>query len=505
VRQLGVLSLKIETKSDAAWQCLGALEMVFGEIKQKADRVIRMSCLITATVVMTGFSGTSARADTFADALVSAYNHSGLLEQNRALLRAADEDIAAAGALLEPVLRWTASITQSYGRARTSTISGVFDNDSLIASGSLIAELLLYDGGATTLVVEVAKETVLATRQTLIGIEQQVLQRGVQAYMGVIETTEFVTLRQNNVRVLTQELRAAQNRFEVGEVTRTDVALAEAELAQANSGLASAQGNLAIAIEEYRNVIGRKPGRLSRPPNLPKLGNDVASAKAVAVRRHPSMRAVQHQVSAAELAIKRAEAEKRPTVTAQGVLSTSEYLDSSRFSTGASVGLNASGIISAGGSRSSAVRRAQAQRDAQRGNLHVVRHDIQQNVGIAYAQLSSAKASLKASEGQIRAARIAFRGVREEATLGARTTLDVLDAEQAVLDAEASSISAQTLVYNASYAVLAATGQLTVRDLRLPVQQYDVTEYYNLVKDSPRAKSKQGEQLDRVLKRLQQD
>jgi outer membrane protein len=433
------------------------------------------------------------------------YNHSGLLEQNRALLRAADEDVAAAGASLKPVLRWAASITQSLGRARTSSVGNVFDNNSLVASGSLIAELLIYDGGASAFGIEVAKESVLATRQTLIGIEQQVLLRGVQAYMGVIEATRFVALRQNNVRVLTQELRAARNRFEVGEVTRTDVALAEAELAQANSGLATSQGNLAIAAEEYRNVIGRKPGHLSQPPRLPKLSGDVAAAKAIAVRVHPNMRAVQHQVSVAELAIKRAEAQKRPTVSAQGALSTSENLDSSNFNAGASIGLNASGTIYAGGLRSSAVRRAQAQRDAQRGNLHVVRHNIQQNVGIAYAQLSSARASLKASEGQIRAARIAFRGVREEATLGARTTLDVLDAEQAVLDAEAGRISAQTQLFNAAYAVLSSKGQLTARDLRLPVQQYDVSEYYNLVKSSPTAKSKQGAQLDRVLKRLQRD
>ncbi len=479
--------------------------MVFGEIKQEVSRFVRVGCIAATAVMMVGFSGSNARADTFADALVSAYNHSGLLEQNRALLRAADEDVAAAGAALEPVLRWTASVTQSLGRARTSTTSGVFENNSLIASGSLIAELLIYDGGASSLGIEVAKETVLATRQTLIGVEQQVLERAVQAYMGVIETTQFVSLRENNVRVLTQELRAARNRFEVGEVTRTDVALAEAELAEANSGLAAAQGNLEIAIEEYRNVIGKKPGRLPGLPSLPKLGNDLAAAKAIAVRRHPDMRAVQHQVSAAELAIKRAEAQKRPTVTAQGALSANEYLDTSSFNTSASIGLNASGTIYGGGARSSAVRSAQAQRDAQRGNLHVVRHNVQQAVGNAYAQLSAARASLRASEGQIRAARIAFRGVREEATLGARTTLDVLDAEQTVLDAEAARISAQTLVYNATYAILSATGQLTAQDLRLPVQQYDVTEYYNLVKNSPRSQSKQGEQLDRVLKRLQKN
>ncbi|WP_298859910.1 TolC family outer membrane protein [uncultured Sulfitobacter sp.] len=464
-----------------------------------------MTALVGVAALLTGMSSPAVKADTLADALVSAYEHSGLLVQNRALLRAADEDVAAAGAALEPVLRWTASITQNLGRGQTSLLLGAQNSDSLVASGRLIAEMLVYDFGATALGVEVAKETVLATRQTLIGIEQQVLQRGVQAYMGVIEAAEFVTLRQNNVRVLTQELSAARNRFEVGEVTRTDVALAEAQLAQARSGLSSAQGNYAIAVEEYRNVIGRKPGRLSPPPNLPKIGNDINAAKGIAVRQHPNMRAVQHQVAAAELAIKQAEASKRPTVTAQGTLSLSENLDSSNFSTGASIGLNAGGTIYQGGARSSAVRRAQAQRDAQRGNLHVVRHNIQQNVGIAYAQLSSARASLEASERQIRAARIAFRGVREEATLGARTTLDVLDAEQALLDAEASRISAQSLLYNAAYAVLAATGRLTARDLRLPIQQYDVNEYYNLVKDSPTSQSEQGAQLDRVLRRLQKN
>lgn len=464
---------------------------------------VRLGRLAAVAMLLTGVAVPVARADSLGDALVSAYGHSGLLEQNRALLRAADEDVAAAGAALEPIVRWTVGLSQSLDRGRNSLVVGVRNSDSLVLQGSLIAELLLYDFGATALGVEVAKETVLATRQSLIAIEQQVLQRAVESYMGLIEAQEFVALRQNNVRLLTQELRAAQNRFDVGEVTRTDVALADAQLAQARSGLATAQGNLAIAIEEYRNVIGRMPGPVAAPASLPNVGTDIDAAKAIAVRSHPSLRAVQYQVSATELAIKRAEAQKRPVVTAQGALSANNSFDNSNFGTSASIGLNAGGTLYAGGARSSAVRRAQAQRDAQRGNLHVVRHNVQQNVGIAYAQLSSARASLAASDGQIRAARIAFQGVREEATLGARTTLDVLDAEQALLDAEAARISAQSLLYVAAYSVLSATGQLTARDLRLPVQLYDVNEYYNLVKDSPTSQSQQGRQLDRVLQRLQ--
>lgn len=446
-----------------------------------------------------------ASAETLADALVGAYGHSGLLDQNRALLRAADEDVAIAAATLKPVLRWAASVEQNYGRARQNAAIGVQDTDSLRASASLIGEFLLYDFGATALRVEAAKETVLATREALLGIEQQVLLRAVQAYMGVFEAREFVDLRRNNLRVLTQELRAAENRFEVGEVTRTDVALAEAQLAQARSGVSTAEGNLQIAIEEYRNVVGRAPGNVTPPPSLPDLSNDIDQAKAVAVRTHPDLKAVQRRVSAAELLIRQAKASKKPTVSLQGTLSLSENLDSSNFSTGGAIGLNASGTIYQGGARSAEVRRAIAQRDAQRGDLHVVRHSVQQDVGNAYARLRSARASLEASDGQIRAARIAFRGVREEATLGARTTLDVLDAEQALLDAGAARISAQAQVYVAAYSVLAATGRLTARDLRLPVQLYDPAEYYNLVKDSPTNQSKQGAQLDRVLKRLQRD
>jgi len=472
---------------------LRGFEMLFDKIK-RAGRV---------AVVLTVVLAPGAHAETLADALVSAYKSSGLLTQNQALLRAADEDVAAARAALKPVVRWTADITQTLGQGRSSSTS--FDSDSLDVTGSLIAELLLYDFGASSLNIEATKETVLATRQALISVEQQILLRAVEAYNGVIEAKEFVSLRQNNVRLLQQELRAAQNRFEVGEVTRTDVALAEAQLAEARSGLATSQGDLVAAVEEFRNATGRAPGNLEATRSLPKIEANVDTAKAFALRRHPDLRAVQHQVSAAELSIRTAQAQQRPTISAQGSATLSSDLESSDYTSSASIGIVAGGPIYSGGLLSSAVRSAQAQRDATRGNLHTVLRNVEQSVGNAYAQLRAARASLAASEEQVRSARIAFEGIREEAKLGARTTLDVLDAEQSLLDAGASQIAAQTLLHNAAYAVLSSTGQLTARDLRLPVQLYDVTEYYNLVKDSPTARSKQGAQLDRVLKRLQKN
>ncbi|SDF56753.1 TolC family outer membrane protein [Sulfitobacter delicatus] len=446
-----------------------------------------------------------ASAETLADALVGAYEHSGLLEQNRALLRAADEDVAAAKAALRPVLSWAGSLTQNFGTSRSSSLSGAQSTDSLKASISLIGELLLFDFGTSEYKIEGAKETVLATRQTLLEIEQQILLRAVTAYMGVIEASETVSLRNNNLRLLTQELRAARDRFEVGEVTRTDVALAEAQLANARSGLAAAEGALLRAVEEYRAAVGHQPGQLKGPPNLPDVGGNLASAKGLAVRLHPSILAAQHQVAAADLAVKASESSMAPQVKLKGQYGLTETFNSDAYTRSGSVGVEVGQIIYQGGALSSALRRAMAQRDAQRANLHVVRMKVEQDVGNAYAALTSAQAQLEASDRQIRAARIAFRGVREEATLGARTTLDVLDAEQALLDAETTRVAARASLYVAAYSVLAAKGQLTARDLRLPVQLYDAAAYYSHVKDGPALYSKQGQALDRVLRALQKE
>jgi outer membrane protein len=446
-----------------------------------------------------------ALAETLADALVGAYEHSGLLDQNRALLRAADEDVASAKSTLKPVLRWAGALTQSFGTTRASSLAPATSTDNLTASINLIGELLLYDFGASTYRVEAAKETVLATRHTLLDIEQQILLRAVAAYMGVIEAVDVVALRNNNVRLITQELRAARDRFEVGEVTNTDVALAEAQLAQARSGLAAAQGALLRAEEEYRAAVGDEPGNLNPPPPLPDVSRNLEAAKALAVRQHPAVRAAQHQVAAAELAVKSNEAAMSPRITLKGNYGLTETFEADRYTRGGSVGVEAGQTIYQGGALSSAVRRSMAQRDAQRANLHVVTNQVAQEVGNAYASLASAHAQLQASDRQIRAAQTAFNGVREEAKLGARTTVDVLDAEQVLLDARSTRVTARANLYVAAYAVLAAKGQMTASDLRLPVQTYDAAAYYNLVKDAPAKYSKQGKALDRVLRALQKD
>lgn len=441
-----------------------------------------------ATAVALCLSNAAVQAETLSDALTYAYEHSGLLEQNRALLRAADEDVAIAVAATLPVINWSATAQSQEPRTPGA--------DLIEASARISGELVIFDGGGNKLAIDAQKETVLGTRQSLRNVEQQVLLRAVQAYMNVRRDSEFVALRENNVRLITQEFRAAQDRFDVGEVTRTDVALAEARLAAARSLLASAQGNLARSAEEFRVAVGRGPSN-PRPATPAPVSRGISDAKAFAVRNHPSILESQHAVKAAELNIRRAETAFQPRGTLNGQVGLNDEFDSS-----SSIGVTVTAPIYQGGRLSAQVRQFMARRDAARAGLHIVRHNIEQEVGNAFSFLEVARASRLASDQQTRAATVAFRGVREEATLGARTTLDVLNAEQELLDAQANTISAQADEVIASYSLLAAMGLLTAEHLRLPVQQYDPSAYYNLVKDAPTVTSEQGQALDRVLRAI---
>ncbi|WP_271845595.1 TolC family outer membrane protein [Cognatishimia sp. SS12] len=438
---------------------------------------------------------TAGLAESLADAMAKAYGHSGLLQQNRALLRAADEDVAQAVAALRPIVNWSADITRSFS-------DGSVNSATTDASVGVSLNWLLYDFGRSAAGIEAQKQSVLATRQSLVSVEQQILLNAVQAYMSVRRDSQIVALRQNNLRLITRELRAARDRFEVGEVTRTDVALAEARLAGARAELAVAQGNLMASREFYAAVVGRQPGTLSAPARLPSTARTLDQAKAVAVRSHPDMRAAQYQVAAAEFGVRQASAAMKPQVNMSAGLSATERFNSSYEVTGGRIGVGASGPIYQGGRLSSLARQAMARRDAARGALHATQYRLQQNVGSAWAQLAAARAQSEASARQIRAARIAFDGVREEASLGARTTLDVLNAEQELLNAQSNQISARTSEFTAAYTLLAAMGLLTVDHLNLAVEKYDPEAYYKAVESAPALKSKQGQQLDKVLRRL---
>ncbi|MEP2530710.1 TolC family outer membrane protein [Shimia sp.] len=466
----------------------------------RVHRAVRTGALALSVSVI---SVASASSETLSDAMAAAYQHSGLLDQNRALLRAADEDVASTLALLRPLISWFGEVGSSYSSSRTSSSSpSSFHSNSTDAAIGLSFDLLVFDGGGTRLAVDSAKETVLATRQALISTEQSVLFDAMQSFMFVIRDTEIVLLRQNNLRLLERELQAAKDRFEVGEVTRTDVALSEASLEGARAALSAAQGDLMQSQEFYAAAVGHRPGNLVTPTRLPYTAKSMDDAKAVAIRSHPEMIRVQHEISAAELNVLRAKSDMAPEISLTARLSTSQDLGNDNFSNGSSIGFSLSGPIYQGGRLSSLVRRSMAQRDAARASLHVARHSIRQQAGSSWAVLTAAGAAIVSSERQVEASRIAFEGVREEAKLGARTTLDVLTAEQDLLDAESNLIAAQAAQYIAAYSVLSSMGLLTVDHLNLRVEQYDPEAYYNLVKDAPAELTKRGKQLDKVLKAL---
>ena len=455
---------------------------------------------LAAAMALGGMAPQQAQAENMADALVGAYNSSGLLEQNRALLRAADEDVALSLAALRPVIAWTTAVARNWtetgvGGASTTRHASGF-------SSRLTFNLLIYDGGASRLDTQAAKETVLATRQTLVAFEQQILLRAVTAYMNVLLQGENVVLRQNNVRVLGEELRAAQDRFDVGEVTRTDVALAESRLAGARSSLASARGALVRAKAEYTNAVGHKPGVLAGQPRLPKRVASITTAEALAVNNHPSILSAQHLVSAAELTVQSTSKALGPSASIGADIGVLDSINNQNYTYDSGVSLSLTQPIYQGGALAAALRRSMATRDSVRSNLLNVQRDVIQDVNDAFVRLEVAIASLVATEERVRAAQVAFDGIREEATLGARTTLDVLTAEQELLNAQTSRISDLAERSIASYELLATQGLLTAERLGLAVQIYDPTIYYNLVKTAPSQISKQSKELDRVLKAL---
>ncbi|MEM8978628.1 MAG: TolC family outer membrane protein [Pseudomonadota bacterium] len=450
----------------------------------------RKSCAMVTLAFGVALSGTAPlTAETLKDALRNAYRHSGLLEQQRALLRAADEDVAQALAALRPII--SAQANASYANTVLT------DDYNYSGSVALSASLTLLDGGQSKLAIDSAKESVLATRESLVSVEQQVLLRAVNAFLEVRRQSEFVALRQNGVRLITEELRAARDRFEVGEVTRTDVALAEARLAASRSSLAAAQGGLAQAREEYRAAVGRSPGRLSTLPTQPRIPSSQSAAASQAEQRHPDVLAAKRNVKIADLNTMRAQAAMRGTLSLNGSVSINDDFDGTE-----SIGLQYSQPLYQGGRLSSLARQAQQRAAASRAGLHLTLHNIRQGVGNAYASLAVARATKMATNEQVRAADTAFQGVREEATLGSRTTLDVLDAEQELLDARTQRVSAVIDEQAAVYQALASMGLMTADYLNLGIATYDPAAYYNLVKTGPTKRSAQGQQLDRVLKAL---
>jgi outer membrane protein len=434
-------------------------------------------------------SANALEAHTLTDALINAYRNSAQLKSERAALRSTDEGVAQAWAGLRPSL--SASATTGY------TYSFKTGTTTRAASAALSAELLLWDGGNNELAVEVARKNVEIAREGLIDTEQQVLLNAVVAYMDMRRDEQFLELAENNREVIERQVQAARDRFEVGEVRRTDVSQAEARLAGALSTVAVRQGTLEISREAYFVAVGVYPDDLQVPPPLPSVPATLDAAKAVSIQRHPTILRARRFSEVADLNVHRAEAAMKPRISLSGNLG----ITANSF-TGdtASLSLNGSVPLYQGGALTSAVRQAKAIQERARADVQLAGLMVGQNTSRFWQQLEIARASIVARQKEVRASRVALRGIREEADLGARTTLDVLNAEAELLSAESNIVSAKRDQYVAVYSLLSSMGLLTVNHLKLGIKSYDPNINYKKVSTAP-GPTDRGKLLENIFKR----
>lgn len=408
-------------------------------------------------------------AQTLSQTLINALNSSPTLEINRAALRSLTEGVVQARSGKRPQV----SATATAGLTKTEGVDDISES----YRAALNASLLLYDGGRTDAAVNSARAQVKAAEAQFDNVVQSVLLTAITAFVDVRRDVRFVSLAQNNVRVIGQQVTAAQDRFDVGEVTRTDVSQAQARLASARSNLSTNRGGLERSRQAYLAAVGSPVNKLSAPPRLPELPKSLEQALMIAVREHPNLKAAQANIEGAEYDLMRAQAGRRPTLSLNGSI---DYTDNSQGDgTSANLSLTGNLPLYQGGEIDSLMRQAQSLVDRRKAELQNTARTVKQDVALAWSNLNVARSSIVASRQEIRAAKLAFEGVREEAKLGARTTLDTLDAEQDVLNAESGLVSAQRDQYVAAYNLIFSMGLLSPEYLNLGIDLDRITRAYD--------------------------
>lgn len=425
----------------------------------------------------------AAMAQTMDAALARAYAGNPTLNAQRASVRATNENVPQALSGYRPRITASADIGASITDANIPGAVGVTSRMGPRGAGVQIDQNI-FDGGKTRSSVGQAESQVLGARATLRNTEQNVLLDAATSYMNVLRDTAILSLNRNNVEVLEEQLRQTRDRFQVGEVTRTDVAQAEARLSQSQSQAILAESNLKTSIARYRQNVGIEPKQLApgRPvENL--LPKSLPVALNAALAAHPAIIASLHGVDAAELQVKVSEADLYPVLGVRGTVQ--QRYDSQTFGdnrTSASVVGTLTIPIYEGGQVYSRTRQAKETAGQRRIEVDTQRDTVRAAVVSAWGGHEAAKAQIVAAQAQVQAAETALAGVREEAKVGQRTTLDVLNAQQELVSARATLVTAQRDRVVASYAVLSAIGRLSAETLRLKAEVYDSRKHYDQVK-----------------------
>ncbi|WP_236846523.1 TolC family outer membrane protein [Bosea sp. Tri-49] len=436
-------------------------------------------------------AGSPALAQTMDAALARAYSANPTLNAQRAAVRATNENVPQALSGYRPRVTASADIGASITDSDTpfnAQGGGSPHNRSTTRlnprGGGVQVDQNIFDGGKTRSSVSQAESQVLGARATLQNTEQNVLLDAATSYMNVLRDTAILNLNRNNVEVLEEQLRQTKDRFQVGEVTRTDVAQAEARLSQAQSQAILAESNLKTSIARFRQNIGTEPKQLApgRPvENL--LPKSLPAALNAALTAHPAIIAALHGVDAAELQVKVTEADLYPVLGVRGTVQQrydNQFFGDNRTSASAVATLTIP--LYEGGQVYSRTRQAKETAGQRRIEVDTSRDTVRAAVVSAWGGHEAAKAQITAAQAQVQAAETALAGVREEAKVGQRTTLDVLNAQQELVIARSTLVTAQRDRVVASYAVLSATGRLSSDTLKLKAERYDARKHYDQVK-----------------------
>ena len=439
--------------------------------------------LLTAAATAALLVGGAAEADTLREALVQTYGSNPTLTGRRAELRSLDEGVAVARALGRPQVSGTAGINQDI----TQSGGGVGRN----LSAGVDINYPLFNGGSVRNSIRAADERVLAGRANLRATEGDIFTEATAAYMDVIRDRSIVTLNRNQVRVLETNLQASRDRFEVGDLTRTDVAQSEARLSLARSNLASVEGRLTGSEENYRRVIGVLPGELAPPPPLPALPTSPDQAVDIALANNATLVSIASQVRAAGLDVSVARADRLPRLGAVGSGRFTNFLGTAdtQFAPGTSntqtntgIGLQATIPLYQGGLVSARVRQAQAFQSQLLEQGVAVERSVIANARAAFSSYQAALDAIQSNEVAVAANTLALEGTRAEQTVGTRNVLDVLNAEQELLNSQVLLVTARRDAYVAGFNLLNAMGQAETEDLNLDGGYiYDPVANYNRV------------------------
>ncbi len=447
-----------------------------------------------AAVLLLAWMGpTPALADTIEAALVRAYQNNPQLNAQRASVRSTDENVPQALSGYRPRVAVTGSAGYQYtdtlstagGTPTTIVRTGIHGANSPRSIGTTVTQTL-FNGQQTANRTRAAESQVSGAREALRVLEQTVLLQAATIYMDYLRDSAIVEVQKSNVRVLEQTLKQTKDRFSVGEVTRTDVAQSEAQLAAGNTQLLTAEANLTTTRSNFRRIIGNEPVALAPGSPVDRfLPGALPAAVDLGLTQNPNVTAAMFGIDVSHLQVKVNEGALLPTVTLQASAQQSyEQTLTIQRSFGASAIAQLSVPVYQGGGEYALIRQSKETLAQQRLNLEQVRDQTRANVVTAWGQLVAGKAQVQSAQSQVAASEIALNGVREEAKAGQRTTLDVLNAQQALVNARVALVTAQHDRVVASYSVLDKVGRLSPVVLKLPTTVYDPSVHYHQVRDS---------------------